>query len=100
MTGTAAVRCCGWNFAATATNWHTTTTRDVEADRRRLDVAGRHLRFDEVVMNERGILGALRRTQNDPPQHHEHYTAAIAALADGRSRVAPGRVCLSCRHRA
>lgn len=45
-------------------------------------------------MNERGILGALRRTQNDPPRHHAHYTAAIAVLARMEDRVSP-RACQS-----
>lgn len=69
-------------------------SRDVEAERRRLEVAERHLRFDEVGMNERGILGALRRTQNDPPRHHARYTAAIAVLARMEDRVSP-RACQS-----
>lgn len=62
-------------------------SRDVEAERRRLDVAERHLRFDEDAANGCGLLAVLRRTQNDPPQHHEHFVAAMAVLERMEQRV-------------
>lgn len=62
-------------------------SRDAEWERRRLDVAERHLRFDEDAANGSGLLGVLRRTQNDPPQHHEHFVAAMAVLQRMEKRV-------------
>lgn len=62
-------------------------SRDAEWERRRLDVAERHLRFDEDAANSFGLLGALRRTQNDPPQHREHFAETMAVLKRMEKRV-------------
>lgn len=62
-------------------------SRDADAERLRLDVAERHLRLDEDGANVHGILGALRRTQNDPPKHQGHYASAIAVLERMENRV-------------
>jgi hypothetical protein len=53
--------------------------RDVQEEARRLEVADRHVLLEAGVAEQYGLVGVVRRSQNEP-DHQRHYEEALQVL--------------------